>query len=408
MRVLFLGHFVPWPLRGGSLIRSYHLVKEAAVGNEVSFLGFNQGELLGTEERLREAETEIRRLCPRVRILPIPRGLGPFSKPRILARSLLSRSYDEVWFDSRAMRREILKEIARFLPEVVHFDTLGLTQYSTLFGGQPLILNHHNVESHMMGRRAELKRGSLLGRILQLQSDRLQGAERRSGRHFFAHLVVSETDKKRLHEVIPGARVAVIPNGVDLDYFKPRTAANVCKPASTIFVGGLNWYPNRHAVRWFLDEVYPRIRRTFPGAQFNVVGRCDDGFRSEILRHGSGINVCGEVEDIRPFVMKSAVYVCPIHEGGGTRLKILDAMAQGIPLVATNVAVEGIGVCDREHALLADDAAGFAEQVIEVFGNPEVGRRMADAAYGLVATNYGWESIGRRLRSVYESARGAR
>jgi glycosyltransferase involved in cell wall biosynthesis len=129
--------------------------------------------------------------------------------------------------------------------------------------------------------------------------------------------------------------------------------------------------------------------------------------RAEILRHGPGIRVTGEVADIRPLVAKNAVYVGPIHDGGGTRLKILDAMAQGIPLVATTMAVEGIGIRTAEHALIADDAAAFAQHVVEVFRKPEFGRRLADAAYDLVAGNYSWESIGHRLRSVYELARDA-
>lgn len=408
MRILWLGHFVPWPLRGGNLIRSYHLIREAAIGNEVSFLGFKQRELLDSEDLHREAHTELRMICSGVQTLPIPREFGPLPKHRIMARSLLSRSYDEVWLDSRAMRKTIGEEIARFSPDVVHFDTLGLAQYATLFNGQSLILNHHNIESHMMRRRAELKSGSLLACILRLQADRLQQAERRSARYFCAHLVVSELDKQRLQEVIPGSRMAVISNGVDLQYFRPRDATASFEPASTIFVGGLNWYPNRRGVKWFLSEVYPRIVKEFPEARFTMVGRCDDRFRADLLRHGSGVEMTGEVEDIRPFVAKSAVYVCPIHEGGGTRLKILDAMAQGIPLVATTMAVEGIGIKADEHALLADDAIGFARLVIEVIRRPELGRKLAAAAYDLVAASYSWESIGIRLRSVYESTRKAR
>ena len=202
--------------------------------------------------------------------------------------------------------------------------------------------------------------------------------------------------------------MAVISNGVDLQYFRPRDATASFEPASTIFVGGLNWYPNRRGVKWFLSEVYPRIVKEFPEARFTMVGRCDDRFRADLLRHGSGVEMTGEVEDIRPFVAKSAVYVCPIHEGGGTRLKILDAMAQGIPLVATTMAVEGIGIKADEHALLADDAIGFARLVIEVIRRPELGRKLAAAAYDLVAASYSWESIGIRLRSVYESTRKAR
>jgi glycosyltransferase involved in cell wall biosynthesis len=270
----------------------------------------------------------------------------------------------------------------------------------------PLVLNHHNIESQMMARRAQLERSWPLRLLLRLQARRLESLETRSAPRFRSHLTVSELDSERLRAHVPVARTAVIPNGVDLEFFGLLPAERQVVPRSIVFAGGLTWYPNRTAVEWLLAEILPRLRARYPDASVTIIGRDPPAGLVEAAKRDPGLTFTGFVDDIRPHIARSAVYACPIFDGGGTRLKILDTLSQGIPLVATTMAVEGVGIEPGRHALLADDADGFAAAVGRLFDEPALGRRLALAGRELVERNFGWEAIGRRLRAVYADAAG--
>lgn len=402
MRVLWLSHFLPWPLRGGANIRSYHLSRELSRMSEVSFLTLNQRELLPDRESIEAAKQALGAHCSRVSALDIPMERLPLARERVVARSLLGGSYDEIWLRSRQMARALSKELEAFQPRVVHFDTIGLAQYAQWVRGIPVVLNHHNVESHMMRRRAEAARNPAMRALFALQARRLEAAERAAGERFDLHLTASELDRDRLLTIHPAITAEVIPSGVDIDYFQARRDESEVVPRSMIFVGGLNWYPNRSAIEWLLREVVPRIALECPEFRLTVVGRSPTPELLRTARNRPEIFATGEVEDIRPLVRRSAVYVCPIHEGGGTRLKVLDTMAQGVPMVATTMSVEGIPVQPGSHVLLADSPAEFSEAILRLFHDPELGRRLARSARELVEREFGWQAIGDRLRVAYQ------
>lgn len=402
MRILWLGHFVPWPPKGGSLIRSYHLLREAAQGNEVALLCLNQRSLLPTPQQLEDAKQELAAFCASVVVVAIPADSRPRAKERILLRStLLGRTYDDVWFDSNELVTRLRDIVSRFQPHVVHFDTVGLAPYAAHVLDCPLVLNHHNIESQMMTRRATLEASPTMRRLLRLQARRLAQLEKRTAPYFQAHLVVSELDRERLLELIPGARVEVVHNGVDLDFFRPVPPDRPIASHSLIFVGGLNWYPNLKAVRWLLDEIIPRLRARFPDTRTTIIGRDPPAEFLAAAERVPGLTFTGFVDDIRPYVAEAAVYACPIFDGGGTRLKILDTLAQQVPLVATSMAVEGVGVESGRHALLADNAEEFAAAVGRIFEDPAVGARLAEAGRQLVTERFGWTAIGEGLRGLY-------
>jgi len=256
----------------------------------------------------------------------------------------------------------------------------------------------------MMERRADLESSRVARRLLRIHALRLARLERRTADSFRVHLAVSELDRDRLLELVPEARVEVIRNGVDLDYFRPVPADRPVVPRSIIFAGGLSWYPNRKAVQWLLDEILPRLRARYPDATATIIGRNPPPEFLELAERDPGLTFTGFVDDIRPHIARAAVYACPIFDGGGTRLKILDTLAQQVPLVATPMAVEGVGVESGRHALLAGDAEGFADAVGRIFDDPAVGARMAAEGRCLVEERFGWTAIGEKLRGVYEEA----
>jgi len=211
-------------------------------------------------------------------------------------------------------------------------------------------------------------------------------------------------DRERLAAIHPGIRAEVVPNGTDTDYFAARGSAEPLVPESLVFVGGLHWYPNRSAVEWLLREVVPLLRARRPGFRLTVVGKAPTAEMLRIAREDPRIRLVGEAEDIRPFVRESAVFACPMHEGGGPRLKSLDAMAQGVPLVATSMAVEGIDVVDGESALLADDPSRFVDALVRVFDDRALAERLSRRARAIVEREFAWPVVGERFRAACREA----
>ncbi|MCB0360258.1 MAG: glycosyltransferase, partial [Bdellovibrionales bacterium] len=218
-------------------------------------------------------------------------------------------------------------------------------------------------------------------------------------RRYSLNLAVSTLDATRFRHLVPDARFSVIENGVDCSYFTPQTDGE--KRQRVIFVGSLSWYPNRDGIAYFCREVWPLVRRRFPQAEFQVIGK---GATSELLALAtpdSGITFLGFVEDVREYVSQARVFVCPLRDGGGTRLKILDAFAQGIPVVATAIGAEGLDVADGEHLLLADTHDSFADAVIQLLVDENRAAALSKRARELVEQSYSYDVVGERLNELY-------
>ena len=202
----------------------------------------------------------------------------------------------------------------------------------------------------------------------------------------------------------PNASWRVVANGVDVEYFRPVTGP---RGARLLFCGGLTWYPNEDAVRFFFEGVWPLLIRSVPEAEMCVVGRSPPAWLQRLARDDSRVRVTGFIEDVRPFFREAAVYVCPIRDGGGTRLKILDALAMGLPLVATRFACSGIDVRDGEDVLYAETPEDFVSQIRRVLDDSALWRSLSSSGRTLVERHYSWDTIGRELRGAYEAAAGS-
>ncbi len=195
----------------------------------------------------------------------------------------------------------------------------------------------------------------------------------------------------------------MVVNGVDPEYFAPAPDPG---GADVVFVGGMSWYPNRDAIKWFLARVWPAIRRAVPRARFVVVGSHPSPEAQRAAARGTGVAVTGLVPDIRPHVRAAAVYVCPLRVGGGTRLKILDAWAMGKAVVSTAIGAEGLGAVAGREIELADDPAAFAGQVIELLGDPA--RRLALGSEGRrrAVEEFAWPRVATGLLDLYDELIG--
>jgi polysaccharide biosynthesis protein PslH len=315
-------------------------------------------------------------------------------------KSLFSRyPYTVNWLVSRSFSDRLARVLDQTQYDVVHFDTISLAYYRHLVEthspASALSLGHHNIESHMLLRRAG-KSGNWLKRLYFLQEGlRLASYEKRHCPEFDLNIVCSDLDGQRLGELARVPRIRTIENGVDVEYFRP--GERMGDPRRLIFVGTMNWYPNVDAMRFFLSSVWPLLTRLEPDVSMDIVGANPPDDLYEYQRKDARIKVHGFVDDVRTYLAEAGIYVCPIRDGGGTKLKVLDAFASGVPMVAHPVACEGIAIQDGRHVLLASEPDSYATKIFELMKDEGMRRRLATEARKLVETHYSFSSIGRRL-----------
>lgn len=404
MKILMIGHFVPYPPKGGSLQRTFNILREISKENSVHLLALNMRALLGDRKSLDEARRALSEYCDRLEIFEAASEKSAILWKVMLLGNLFSKSPYSVWkFRSGQLRHEIADEMKKEKFDLAFFDTIDLAQYTDLVGDIPKVLNHHNIESSLLIRRGTSEKNPLSGFYLGHQGKKLKRYESIHSGKFDMNLVVSDNDGEILRSIAPDARFITIPNGTDTDYFTP---ASESKSNELVFAGGMNWYPNRDAMTFFCREVLPLIKRSFPEAIINIIGQSPPPEVVKIAREDGSVRVHGYVDDVREYIARSAVYVCPIRVGGGTRLKILDAFACGKALVSTSVGCEGIEVTPGENILIGDSPEEFAERVVMLLKDSDLRRKLEIRARELAVSRYSWHIIGETVRSVLKDVAG--
>ena len=210
-------------------------------------------------------------------------------------------------------------------------------------------------------------------------------------------LTVSESDRDFFSRLVDPKKVSVVPTGVDVDYFRPSTGE---EQGGLVFTGAMDWMPNEDGVFYFVREILPNIRRDVPEVTLSVVGR-EPSARLKALAEGEcGVRVTGRVEDIRPYVHEASVYVVPLRIGGGTRLKIFEAMAMGKAVVSTSIGAEGLPVRHGTNIILADDPKAFAREVVMLLRDPIARAALGRAARELVAQKHSWRAVTAEFEAV--------
>ncbi|NLG75713.1 MAG: glycosyltransferase [Xanthomonadaceae bacterium] len=400
MRILYVTQIVPYPPHGGVLQRGFNLLRELGREHEVHLLAFHHADELPPGPAYDESLRELGKFCRSVEYFPL--WVKQSRVKRLMgfaAAAAYPAPYSVLSHRSGALAHRIAAicgESRR--PDIVHLDTIALAPYARYCNGIPTVLAHHNVESQLMRRRAQAERNTLARIYVNVQADRLERYEKEQCTRFPLNIMVSENDARTLAQLVPGVRTAVIPNGVDTDYFHPR--AEKGDPVM-IYTGGMNMFANRDAVEWFLDSIWPRIKEKVPDAKFLAVGQRPSPRVRAAAAKDAAIEVPGFVPDVRPWVERASVYVVPLRVGGGTRLKVLDAMAQGKAIVSTRVGAEGIVGEHGAEFIFADDPDAFANAVVDVLRDKALRERLGATARARAESDYAWPMLGRRLAQEY-------
>ena len=405
MNILWLSHLVPYPPKGGVLQRSYNLLKEVSKYHDVVLVGFVQSDLVRAmfptvESGLKEASRYLQQICSEVRFVQIPCERTRYGKQILALKSLISRSpYTTKWLESHEMHALLDELRLQRKFDVIHFDTISLSPYIKEFPDYPKVLDHHNIESHMMARRSRQER-SLIKRIyFGVEARKLLEYEKHICREFNRHITCSSLDSKRLAEIDSSLQIDEIPNGVDVSYFYPQHENETA--GHLVFAGGLSWYPNRDAMIYFAQEIWPLLKEHIPGIVMNVVGKSPPKELIKIAQEDTNYRVHGFVDDVRGYLSNATIYVCPIRDGGGTKLKLLDAFAMGKATVAHPVSCEGLDVTDNVNVMLANTPIEFVNKIKILHNNEELRRSIGNNARELVVEKYAFSGIGKKLSDIY-------
>jgi glycosyltransferase involved in cell wall biosynthesis len=244
----------------------------------------------------------------------------------------------------------------------------------------------------------------LLKLFLQLEALKLRRLESRIFAGLDLGIAVSAQDRQHLQRLCPDSRFDVVENGVDVSAFVPDPTA--IQPNLIVWVGGFHQLPNFEAVRYFIEGIFPQIRRAKADSRFCVVGGDVPDSLRRLADGCPAIVFTGYVDDPLPYIQRAAVFVAPLLSGGGTKLKVLEAMAIGKAIVSTSIGVEGIDGTDREHFVVADDAEAFSSAVVSLLDDRGLRERLGASARRRAIEKYDWEAICEKMANIYESGAG--
>lgn len=403
-RVLFLCQTLPYPPDGGVWIRTYHVLRLLAQAFDVTALCFERSASSGDGAgRNAAASRDALARFGEVEVFPIPQKNSRLRYAWDHLRSVTRRqAYTAYLYDSTEYRRRLIDVLGSRSFDLVHVDSMDLFRYVPACGDIPVVCVHHDVESDLLRRRAAIERSAWRRLYLRYQARLVEDVERRWCERVALNVAVSEQDRALLERIAPGARVAVVPNGVDTDEFHPDDTGG----SGLAYVGGIHWLPNLDALEFFGGEILPHLRAVTAPVRARWIGSAT-AEQQRSYRERYGVEVTGYVDDVRPYMRDAKVHVVPLRAGGGTRLKILNSWAMGKAVVSTSIGCEGLHAVDGENILIRDDPRDFAQAIAAVLEDDGLRRRLGEGGRTSAERIYSWEVVGQAMIGTYRDVASA-
>jgi len=384
MRILMISPYLPWPLYGGASVRMFNIIKELTQrGHRIV--------LVAGERKTQPSSDNISyELCENIYLYELP-SIG---RLRSIILSLFSRQpYPALQFQNKQLSEIVGNLLKKEQFDLIWLNFLFMTNVlSKIIRRNTSIILDQNEADELIWQRY-IKNGSFAQKIFSyLNLKKVQFLQNKAFKYIDVLLCVSEKEAEFMKSRVPQkTRIFVVPNGVDIDFFQPKTEVNAQKPI-ILMTGGMSVFRNIDAALWFGKNIFPRVKKAIPKAEFWVVGSSPDKKVFD-LKAIPGVVVTGTVEDIRPYYQKAKVYVAPFRFGEGTRLKVLEAMAMKVSIVSTKMGCQGIDVINGHHVLIAESEDEFSKRVIELLGNPQKRKELAEASRKLIEEKYSWGKI---------------
>ena len=397
MRILWLKTELLHPVDKGGKIRTYQMLKELKREHEITYLTLDEGNCEP------EQKTKALEYCHELICIP-HRSSEKFTTGFYLdlATNLVSSlPYAIKKYESRAMRQAIEEIAPQF--DLIVCDFLAPAINMPRMLQRPTLLFQHNVEAMIWQRHYDIQRNPLKKLYLRWQWQKMLAFERKMCRSFGSIVAVSRDDAETMQREYQAQNVYDVPTGVDVEYFKP-TGGLTTEPNTLVFTGSMDWLPNQDAIEFFIEQILPLIRKRVPQVKLLVVGRNPYPALLEQARVDDSIVVTGRVDDVRPYIEKSAVFIVPLRIGGGTRLKIFEAMAMEKIVISTTIGAEGLPLADGTEILLADEPAAFADKVVQALSDVELNQRVRQQGAHSVREKFGWSRVGAKFTQICDAS----
>ncbi len=394
MHILWISPSFLHPTDRGGQIRTLGMMKELHKRHTIHFAALNSANNPEGPARAHEYSTS------HTEVIQSPPARNSLAILPQLAASIFSPIPIAV---SRYASRELLHKLQTLVREQ-KFDSIVCDFLHAAPNTPDLskaVLFQHNVETTIWQRHAETATGPKK-LFASLQAKKMEAYERDISRRAKFVIAVSGLDADRMKKMFAITNVSAVPTGVDLDYFrKPATATTT----DLIFCGSMDWLPNVDAVEHFLLEIFPLIRAQRPETTFVIAGRSPDPRVLRAAEGMPGVSVTGKVPDMRPYLWASKISIVPIRIGGGTRLKVYECMAAGLPVVSTTIGAEGLAYTADQDILIADTPAAFAQHCLTLLSNEPTRQSIAAEALILVERSFSWASATAHFESILEANR---
>ena len=389
MKTLALLPRVVFPADTGAKIRNLNMFRRLSEkGDEATIVCYRSA--ADTDSSVEQ----MRGICSRLELVQWDEVVT-FSPQSYLmaAKNLASRdpyAVGKYWTPQLQQRVDALLRQERFDCVIADTVVMAPTVMRSAFTG-PTLCFEHNVEFVIRRRQYQKARNPLLKGFLYYDYLRLKAFERSIGESFDHLIMVSKNDCETMASELGITNTSEIPLGVDVDFFSPPTSDSSEDSLDLVFTGSMDWLPNEDGLCWFLEEVLPLVQRRVP-ARLWIVGRRPSARIKELAQKAGNVEITGWVDDVRPFVTGSAIFVVPLRIGGGTRIKIFEGMAMAKAVVSTTIGAEGLPVHHGEDVILSDTAESFAEDLVALLADPPRRKVLGLAARKLVVDHYSWEN----------------
>ena len=398
MRIVWLKTELLHPVDKGGKIRSYNMLKELKRSCHITYLTLDDGT---AEPNARELASEY---CHE--LVTIPHRVREKFTPGFYVDLVVNLTSDLPYaikkYESPGMRDEIARRVRDGRFDVLVCDFLAPAVNVPRGIDCPSVLFQHNVEAMIWKRHYEVQTNAAKKSYLHRQWQKMRAFEAKACAEFDCVIAVSREDREQMEEEYGLKDVYDVPTGVDTEFFRPN-AQTERRAENLVFTGSMDWLPNEDAIRYFTEQILPRVKQSVPGVTLTVVGRNPYPGLLELSKRDPAVIVTGRVDDVRPYMDQAAVYIVPLRIGGGTRLKIYEAMAMEKPIVSTSIGAEGLPVEDGREIVLADTPETFADAVVKLIQQPQLAGEIGQRAATKVRQKFGWDKVAESFAAICES-----
>lgn len=387
--LFMLTPYLPYPPVSGGRMRTYNLIKHLSADYDITLVSFGRPE---------ERAFDISPLGEFADYHVVDRAGSPGTMQAALMSLTSPRAITLTLYGTDEMKATCARLLAEKPADIIHVESFYMLQNIPEDVAAPVFLSEPAIEYRAWQQHATVAKPWYTRPGVFIEARKMRQSEPMWWRKADAVGAMSEIDAAEIKRLAPSATVYLAPNGVDVDFF--HTDPSVQRGTHTaVYIGDYKYFPNSDAVTYFAEAILPRIVSKRPDFHLTLVGK-DPSPEIQALA-GDHVTVTGLVDDTRPYLQSSAVFVCPLRSGSGTRFKLMEALACGCPVVSTSIGAEGLGAVDGEHMLLRDDPQAFADAVLDLLDNPQKGTAMGQAGRAWVVENHAWSHSAALLRRAY-------